>query len=325
MQMLRYIEEGSIRFFWVTGTNPAVSLPELGRVRSLLAQERLFLVVQDAFLTETARLADVVLPATMFMEHDDLYQGGGHQHILLGPKLIEPPGECRSNHEVVCALARRLGAEHAGFRMSPRELIDRTLSDSGHGTLARLEAEKWLDVQPPFRAAHFLDGFGHADGRFRFKPDWATVRDAELGPMGPWKGLPALPDHCTVIEEATEEFPFRLATSPARQFLNSSFNETPTSIAKEGRPEAMIHPDDAAEHGVGEGDWVRLKNERGEVLIRARLFAGVRRGVLIAEGIWPNSAFPDGRGINTLTGADPVAPFGGAAVHDTRVWIRPAT
>jgi anaerobic selenocysteine-containing dehydrogenase len=203
--------------------------------------------------------------------------------------------------------------------MTARELIDITLRESGHGTLARLEAEKWLDVQPPFDKSHYLNGFGHADGRFHFKPDWGRVRDPEIGPFGPWADMPALPDHWQAIEEADERLPFRLATSPARQFLNSSFNETPTARAKEGRPEAMIHPDDAAARGIADGEWVRLRNGRGAVLLRARLSGGVRRGVIIAEGIWPNSAFPDGKGINTLTGADAVAPYGGAAFHDSRV------
>jgi anaerobic selenocysteine-containing dehydrogenase len=136
--------------------------------------------------------------------------------------------------------------------------------------------------------------------------------------------MPSLPDHWAVIEAATEEHPFRLATSPARQFLNSTFTETPTSRAKERRPEVMIHPDDAAAQGVGDGDWVKLKNGRGEVFLHARLFAGVRRGVLIAEGVWPNAAHPFGRGINTLTGADAVAPYGGAAFHDNRVALEKA-
>ncbi len=82
-------------------------------------------------MTETAELADIVLPATMFLEHDDIYQGGGHQHIMFGRKLIEPPGECRSNHEVICELARRVGARHPGFDMTVRELIDWTLANSG--------------------------------------------------------------------------------------------------------------------------------------------------------------------------------------------------
>jgi anaerobic selenocysteine-containing dehydrogenase len=86
----------------------------------------------------------------------------------------------------------------------------------------------------------------------------------------------------------------------------------------------MIHPDDAARLGVGDGAKVVLGNGRGEVRIHARLFGGVRRGVLVAESIWPNGAYEDGRGINTLTSADVVAPFGGAAIHDTKVWVKVA-
>ena len=87
----------------------------------------------------------------------------------------------------------------------------------------------------------------------------------------------------------------------------------------------MIHPEDARALGIADGDKVVLGNTRGQVRLHARLFDGVRRGVLIAESIWPNAAFEDGCGINTLTGADPVAPYGGAAVHDSKVWVRRAT
>ena len=140
--------------------------------------------------------------------------------------------------------------------------------------------------------------------------------------MGPWEEMPALPDYWAAIEVADTRHPFRLATSPARSFLNSSFNETPTSRRKEGgRPEVMIHPEDARRTRIADGAPVRLGNDRGTVTLHARHFDGLRRGVLVSEGIWPNSAYPDGNGINTLTGADPVAPFGGAAFHDNRVWI----
>ena len=305
----------------IQNTNPVSVAPEQELVKRGFARDDLFVCVHEQFMTETARLADVVLPATMFLEHDDLYTGGGHNHLGLGPKLVEPPGECRSNHDVISALAERVGAEHPGFRMSPRELIDATLAASGRPALAELEAERWLDVQPPFREAHFLDGFGYPDGRYRFAPDWLRVPNVNDGPMGPHADLPEFPDHWAATEDATDAHPFRLATSPARHFLNSTFVETPSSLAKEVRPEVMIHPDDAAPLGIATGDWIRLRNERGAVLIRARLFPGLRRGVLIAESIWPNAAFPDGRGINTLTGADPVAPFGGAAFHDNRVAI----
>ncbi len=86
----------------------------------------------------------------------------------------------------------------------------------------------------------------------------------------------------------------------------------------------MIHPDDAARLGIADGSAVIVGNTRGRVHLHAKLFDGVRQGVLIAESIWPNDAYPDGRGINTITGADPIAPFGGAAFHDNKVWIRPA-
>ena len=86
----------------------------------------------------------------------------------------------------------------------------------------------------------------------------------------------------------------------------------------------MIHPEDAAAHGIADGDKVVLGNTRGEVRLHAKVFDGVRRGVLIAELIWPNKAYEDGKGINTLTGADAIAPYGGAAFHDNRVWVRKA-
>ena len=312
-----------VKAMLVQNTNPVSVAPEQELVKQGFAREDLFVCVHEQFMTETARYADIVLPATMFMEHDDLYQGGGHQYIQLGMKLIDPPGQCRSNHEVICALAERLGAEHEGFTLTPRELIERTLKDSGWGSLADLEAGKFIDAQPSFERAHFINGFGYRDGKFRFRPDWPKVPAANAGPMGPVDAIPGLPDHWEVLEEATAEYPFRLATSPARHFLNSSFNETPGSIKREGHPDVMIHPEDAAQHGIEDGGWVRLENGRGAVMLRARHFAGLRRGVLIAESIWPNAAYPDGRGINTLTGADATAPFGGAAFHDNHVAIAP--
>ncbi|MBN9584327.1 MAG: dehydrogenase [Afipia sp. 62-7] len=308
----------------IQNTNPVTVAPDQTRVKQGFAREDLFVCVHEQFMTETAQVADLVLPATMFMEHDDVYQGGGHQYILAGPKLIDPPGECRSNHDVIVGLARRLGVQHRGFDMTPRELIDETLQASGWGTVDNLERERWIDCQPDFERAHYTKGFAWPDGKFRFKPDWPRVPFRSPGLSGPVKGLPQLPDHWTVIEEADQQHPFRLATSPARNFLNTSFNETPTSIGREQRPSVMIHPDDAAALSISEGARVVLGNTRGRVHLHAKLFDGVRRGVLIAESIWPNSAHEDGRGINTLTGADPIAPYGGAAVHDNRVWIRPA-
>src|SRR6202035_2406904 len=232
-----------VKAMLIQNTNPMTVAPEQALVRQGFARPDLFTVVHEQFMTETAQMADLVLPATMFMEHTDLYYGGGHQHISVGGKLIEPPGECRSNHEALRARARRLKATQPGFEMSARELVDATLRRSGHGGIEALEADLWRDIQPDFRTSHYLDGFAHADGKFHFRADWAHV------PLG---------------------------------------------------------------------------NVRGETTLTARLFDGVRRGVLIAESVHPNKAHIGGRGINMLTGAEAVAPFGGAAFHDNKVWMKKA-
>ena len=315
---------GPIMAMLIQNTNPMSVAPDQTLVKQGFAREDLFTVVHEQFMTETAAMADVVLPATMFLEHMDIYAGGGHQYVELADKLIEAPGECRSNHDVICAIAKRVGVTHPSFDMSVRELAAITLRESGLPALEELEKRNWIDMQPDFETAHFLKGFAWPDGKYRFKLDWRSTPFSNIGMLGPWRSLPVFPDHWDVLENADEAHPFRLATSPARSFLNSSFNETPSSRAREGRPEVMIHPDDARRLGVADGDAVVLGNGRGEVRLNARFFEGVGRGVLISEGLWPNGAFADGKGINTLTGADSPAPFGGAAFHDNKVWLKPA-
>ncbi len=314
-----------VKVLFVQNTNPASVAPDQTRVKQGLAREDLFTCVHEQFMTETAKFADIVLPATMFLEHDDIYQGGGHQHIMLGRKLVEAPGECRSNHEVIGELAKRVGAEHPGFAMSPRELIDWTLKNSGRRGLAELDAENWFDVQPDFETAHNLKGFGTADGKYHFRVNWKAMRHkGGKHAMGPVEAMPEFPDHWAAIEEATAEYPFRLTTSPARTFLNSTFNETPSSQRREGRPTVFVHPEDLKKQGLGDGDKVQIGSARGVVTLHAKAEPGLRRGVLVAESIWPNDAFEDGNGINTLTGCDQPAPAGGGCFHDNRVWLRAA-
>ena len=301
----------------IQNQNPVTVCPDSNRVRRGFAREDLFVCVHEQFMTETAKWADVVLPATMFMEHDDLYQAGGHTHLQIGPKLIEPPGECRSNHEVLQGLASRLGAKHRGFEMTAMELIDATLRASGRPDAATVVREKWVDCALPFETAHFLDGFPRAGGRFAFAPDWAAMGDAR-GVM------PRLPDHMATIDATGPERPFRLMTSPARSYLNTSFTEMASGRKREGRPTVMLHADDAAQLGIGDGERVVLGNARGTVVLHARIVAGLQPGVLVAESIWPSEAFEGGIGINALTSDDPAPPMGGAVFHDTAVWLRPA-
>ena len=212
----------------IQNSNPATVAPDSNRVRRGFLRNDLFVVVHEQFMTETALLADIVLPATMFMEHDDLYQAGGHSHIQIGAKLIEPPGECRSNHAVLQGLAARLGASHRGFRMSAMEIIDETLRVSGWPDAQTVLEQHWIDVAPPFADAHFHNGFPQPDKRFHFAPDWRAI-----GPD--WARMPVLPDYMSAIDEATADHPFRMVTAPARQFLNTSLHRD-TDIAQARRP-----------------------------------------------------------------------------------------
>jgi anaerobic selenocysteine-containing dehydrogenase len=302
---------------FIQNTNPMVVAPESGLVHRGFARSDLFVCVHEQFMTETAAMADIVLPATTFLEHDDIYPAGAHTYLQIGRAVLDPYAECRSNHDVICGLAGRLGARHPGFAMSAIELIDRTLEISGLPNRKSFSEGGWLDCCPPFETGHFLDGFAHADGKFHFRADWPAI--------GPEHAqLPAYPDHVAVIDEGNSEQPFRLIAAPSRSFLNTSFNNTPSSTAREGRPSALVHPEVLAGLGLGDGDRMRIGNRRGSVVVHARGFDGLQARVVIVEGLWPNHAFEEGIGINLLTSADPGLPRGGAVFHDTSVWLGPA-
>jgi len=301
----------------IQNTNPMDVAPDLAKVHEGFARDDLFVCVHEQFMTETAKMADIILPATTFVEHDDIYQGGGQNHIMMGAKVIEPLGECRSNHEVITALAKRLDAKHRGFGMTAMEIIDETLRASGWPDAKSLKSTKWINAQVPFEQAHFLEGYDHADGKFHFSPDWSLI-----GPD--FSGMPSLPDHWDVIKKADEDHPYRLVTAPARNFLNTTFTATPTSLKREKRPTVMLHSVNAKTVGAEQGDLVRMGNAQGSLLIHVELFDGLQPGTVIVEGIWPNNAFVEKVGINLLVGSDAAKPNGGAAFHDSAVWIKRA-
>ena len=302
---------------FIQNTNPAVVCPDLTKVHAGFRRDDLFVCVHEQFMTETAALADVVLPATMFLEHDDMYIGGGHTHLSVTRPVIEPLGECRPNHDVLCGLAERLGLDHPGFRMTAREMIDATLKASGLPAADDFDDQPFIDCVLDDDEMHFRNGFGHPDRKFRFKPDWKA--------MGPaYATLPDLPGYFDGIDLATDEHPFRMVAAPARHYLNTSFTETPTSQKLEGRPTVKIHPDDLVALGVEAGDAVRVGNRLGDVKLHAEAFEGIQRGVIVVESVWPNASFEEGMGINVLISADPGLPAGGAVFHDTAVWIKAA-
>jgi anaerobic selenocysteine-containing dehydrogenase len=314
-----------VKALFIQNTNPMNVAPDQALVRAGFARPDLFTVVHEQFMTDTAKMADIVLPATMFLEHNDYYTRGGHTRVLFGPKVVEAPGEARSNFDVVSDLLRRLGVEDPSLDLSDRQMVAETFRRSGYGELDDIEKTGFVERARPEADSRFADGFAWPDGRFRFAPNWQGAAEKK---GYTWSCEPAerprFADHWDVTERVDAETPFRLATSPSRSFLNSTFSETAGSRRRQPEPTVFVHPDDAAELGIGEGDRVVLGNRRGTVELTASLFSGMQRGVLIAEGVHPNSAHGSGRGINTLIGSDPVRPFGGAAFHDCAVWLQGA-
>lgn len=243
-------------------------------------------------------MADIVMPATMFPEHDDIYSSYGHTILQISKSFLTPPVECRHNHAVVSALAERLGVQHPAFSMSPWEIIDNLLDRSSLPDAKTLYQKGGHDMAPSFRKMHFLDGFGHKDRKFHFLAAWET-------------GEKSFPDHKNIIDEVTQEKPFHLVTAPAHNFLNSSFTETEASVKREERPSALIHKKICVQRLIKEGDLIRIGNERGSVLLWACPVEGQDQSTIIVEGLWKASAFPEGKGIDCLTSAQRCYPEGG--------------
>jgi anaerobic selenocysteine-containing dehydrogenase len=300
----------------IQNTNPIAVAPDTRKVMAGFNRHNLFTCVHEQFMTETAAMADVVLPATMFLEHDDFYQAGGHTHLQVARKLIEPYGECRSNHQVLAAIADRMGFQHEGFEKSERELIDQSLSMSGYECEETLYEKHWHDCADEFETQNFLNGFETDNRKFKFKPDWSA-----LGVYA--GGLPELPDYYPVANPADDEHPYRLVTAPARQFLNTSFTETKTSLKNEKRPVILMHPKDLNKLHLKNGDPVEVGNAQASIFLICQAFDGVQQSVVIIESLWPNSAFKNGLGVNALVTALPGKPNGGALFHDIAVWIKP--
>jgi len=315
---------GPVKAMLIENTNPMVVAPEQAKVRQGFERKDLFVVVHEQFMTETAQMADIVLPATMFLEHEDFYTRGGHTRVLYGPKIIAAPGETRSNHFVINQLAKRLGLSGEGFELSDREMVAKTLARSGYGELEEIAKTGFVERAPSEEKASFTNGFAWSDKKFRFAPNWEETRrmkgvDWVCDPAD----MPRFAGYFAANEATGRDHPFRLATSPARAFLNTTFSETPGSQKKEKSPRAFIHPDDAEMLNIADGQMIEIGNGRGRVVLNAGFFDGLQRGVVIVEGLHKNREHLDGQGINTLVGADPIPPFGGAAFHDCAVWVKP--
>ncbi|MBF0425184.1 MAG: molybdopterin oxidoreductase family protein [Magnetococcales bacterium] len=298
----------------VANANPAASCPDLRRVHAGLAREELFTVVHEQVMSDTALWADVVLPATTFLEHADLYKSYGQNTLQYARPVLPPRAQARCNHDLVNAIAKRLGCDDEPFTWSVSETIERTLAASGVPATDAWNGKSWLDFTPDPDAAHFRKGFAQPDGRFHFRPGWQNTR------------MPPLPDHWPVNQRDqlhhAERYPLDFMTPPAHDVLNSTFTAAEEARRRRGPPRLWIHPDDAQARGIEDGAPVSVFNDLGGLTMTAKITSDVRPGLCLCESNYHGAEFPEGVSLNALTHGDRVAPAGGAAFHDNRVEVK---
>ena len=298
---------------FIQSNNPATTCPEQALVRRGLAREELFTVVHDTFLSETARYADLVLPACTSFESEDLYRGYGTYYVQYGPQVLPPQGEAWPNYRLVAALARRLGLDDPVFSRTPREHMA-ALLDVHEGPVAGLRLDDLLDGLPrrlnvPSLGHTFDQAFPTPSGKLQIAcPELAT------------RGLPDLPDYVPAVPTA---YPLRLVTAPGHHLHHSAFLGVASLRRDEGGPWVRLHSDEALPRGISQGQAVELFNDAGVVGLYARLTTDVLPGMVVVEGHRPQSQYLSGGPLNVLC-SDRYADLGeGATYQDTWLDVRP--
>ncbi|TCC57750.1 nitrate reductase [Kribbella pittospori] len=335
MQMMRYVEDGSIRFLYVSGTNPAVSLPELGRIREILAQERLFLVVQDIFLSETAQLADVVLPAATWGEKTGTFTNADRT-VHLSEKAVDPPGQARPDLDIFIDYAQRLGlSDKDGEPLvkwsDPEGAFEGWKACSAgrpcdYSGLTYDKLRGGSGIQWPCNEKHPAGTERiYRNGEFWSSPEYCESYGKDLvtgAPLEPVEYKAMNPDGRAVIKAAeyvppheppTDEYPYLLTTGRTLYHFHTRTKTGRVPQLQNAAPDVWVEMSayDAERHGWGEGDLLRVSTTRGNVEARLRV-SGIRRSTLFLPfhyGYWdaPGGHAPAGgvgRAANELTITD---------------------
>jgi anaerobic selenocysteine-containing dehydrogenase len=308
----------------VYNSNPAAVAPEQEAVRRGLAREDLFTVVHELFQTDTADFADVVLPATTPLEHLDVHKAYGHLYASLSRPAIPPQGEAVSNTELFRRLAARMGMGDPCLRESDEEMA-RQAFDWDHPrmrglTFERLEREGAARLSVPEGWAPFAEGgFPTPSGRCEL-----VSAGLEAEGLDPLAGYTPPREGPTSSPELARRYPLAFISPPAHHFLNSTFSALPVFVRREGEASVTIHPDDAEARGIVEGQTVRVFNDRGSFLARARVSDAARPGLVVGLSIWWPKMCPGGRNANAVTGQELADMGGGATFYDALVEVAPA-
>jgi anaerobic selenocysteine-containing dehydrogenase len=323
-EALLEVDNPKVMALFVYASNPAASVPHQTKVLRGLARSDLFTVVVEHFLTDTARHADIVLPATMQIEHQDLLIAYGHLYLAWNEPAVPPAGECLPTTEIFRRLARAMGLDTEALYDSD-ETMARQLLGSGHPSLAgitleELKARGSIRLSYPDPFVPFATAFPTPSGKLEFVSD--RMAQAGLDPVAGYT-----PAHETSQQDTAlaREYPLALVTPADHYRLNSIFANVPRQQRRSGAATLVIHPDDAAPRGIATGDEVRVANARGSFFAVADVSDRVRPGVVAStKGRWPGDS-KQGTTINATVDERDSDMGGGAVYHDNRVEIGPAS
>ena len=298
--------EPPVKALFVYACNPAAVCPNQNLVVEGLKRTDLFTVVHEQFLTDTTDYADIVLPATTFLEHKDLVTSYGHLHLQLSDQAIEPLGEACSNSELFRRVAARMGLDEDCLRVSDEKLIDDALDVDALGagqnfiegiTREALEREHSIPLNVPRTVdgayLPFVNGFATPSGKAELFSE--ALGAAGLDPVAAFTA-PTESRH----SGQAKQYPLELLSRKHDNFLNSTFCNLPGHQKMERQFELQMNAIDASARGIAEGDTLRVHNDRGELRLRARVDDSVPPGVVSAYLDWARSA-PGGKNINVLT------------------------
>ncbi len=311
---LLHLETPPVRALFVAGNNPAVTCPDAGAVRRGLSRSDLFTVVHTPFLSDTARFADLVLPAATYLETDDLYRAYGAYYIQFGPRAIEPLGQAWSNLRLAQELARRLGLRDGVFSMTIDELL-RTAFRGATGPAAGVDLDS-LRTAGPIKVTPYPGGqrFATPSGKLEFYS--ATLEAQGLPGLPTWRPDPG--------EEAdARRWPLRLLTAPGYYQSHTAFSGNPFLRQRQGPPVAILHPREAERRGLGDGDRIELFNDHGTFGVTLRVSDEIPPGVALVPGQRPSREARRGT-VNVLC-SDRYSDFGeGATYQSTFLDVRAA-
>ena len=303
----------------VYNSNPVAIAPDSNKVAQGFMREDLFTVVLEHFQTDTADYADILLPATTQLEHVDVHSTYGHYYMMANNAAIAPLGEAKTNTDFFRLLAHKMGYTDACFNESDDEIAAQAFDISKPAAAQfdwqKLKQNGWQKLNLP--AAPFAQGgFLTPSGKCEFYS--AQMQAAGLDPLptyiAPHESVQSNPD-------LAARYPLAMISPPARNFMNSTFVNVQSLRATEGEPHLDINPHDALQRGINDGDKVRVYNQRGSHIVKARVTDKARLGLVVGLSIWWKKLSQDGQNANALTSQKLTDMGGGATFYDVLVEV----